>query len=305
MLSKYDILNELGKGICIFPLTEDNIKENSINLSASEFAWATISGDIYVDENETDKDKKFSLKQDSKHYKKITINAHNSAVIENGKNKYIILLPFSTTLIETREVLSVSSYIGGTYHSKVGMVSKGLGHIGTMVGPNFSGDSLIAIHNTSQELVVINVKDTFVSVVFHYLDTPYTPNNPTISGHTDKFAKLGLIVSEEQLAILNADWKKNFDEVRFKMCESEEYSKLKEKVKKQKNEKLKKYFCKKNILIVAITAILLIALYVVASIVDKNAGNTLWTDRYINVGCSGIIVAIVSFVVNRIKNNVK
>ena len=305
MLSKFDILNELGKGICIFPLTEDNIKENSINLSASEFAWATISSDIYLDENEPDKDKKFSLKQDNNHNKKITIKAHNSAVVENGKNKYILLLPFSTTLIETKEVLSVNSYIGGTYHSKVGMVSKGLGHIGTMVGPNFSGDSLIAIHNTSQDLVVIKVEDTFVSVVFHYLDTPYTPNNPTISGHTDKFAKLGLVVSEEQLAILNADWKKNFDEVRFKMCESDEYGKLKAKVKKQKNEKLKKYFCKKNLLISFITAFVLIGLFVAASIVDKNAGNTLWTDRYINVGCSGIIIAIVSFVLKYMKNNAK
>lgn len=305
MLSKFDILNELGKGISIYPLNENNIKENSINLSASEFAWATKSVDIFVDETESDPNKKFSLKQKESHNKKVTIKKQNSAVVEDGGEKFIVLLPLSTTLIETKEVLAVNNYIGGTYHSKVGMVSKGLGHIGTLVGPNFSGDSLIALHNISSKLIVIKVGDTFVSVVFHYLNTPYNHNNPTISGHTDKFSELGLYISEKEASILNEDWKKSFKEVSYRMCKTEEYNSLKKKIKEQKNEKLKKYFCKKNILIVSITIIFLIGLYILSSIVDKNAGNHLWTDRFINVGCSGIIIAIISCVVKYIKNDTK
>lgn len=305
MLSKFDILNELGKGICVYPLKESNIKENSINLSASAFAWATISCDIYVDENEDDKNKKFSLNQDSNYNKKIRIKAHNSAVIKDKSSEYIILLPLSTTLIETQEVLSVSSYIGGTYHSKVGMVSKGLGHIGTMVGPNFSGDSLIAFHNISQELIVIKVGESFVSVVFHYLNTSYDFINPTTSGHTDKFAELGLHISEEEISILNEDWKKNFNEVYFRMRQSDEYKKLKAKVKEQKNKRIKKYFCKNNILILIIISAFLIVLYIIAHMVDKNAGTDLWTNRYFDVGCSGIIIFIVSEAIKHIKNNTK
>lgn len=303
MLSKYDILKELGKGISIFPLKECNIKENSINLSASKFSWATTSCDIYIDEDEVDKNKKFSLTQDETHNKKISIVKNNSAVIKDCKNEYIILLPLSTTLIETQEVLSTNSYIGGTYHSKVGMVSKGLGHIGTMVGPNFSGDSLIAVHNTSQNLIVIKVGETFVSVVFHYLNTSYEPINPTISGHTEKFAELGLKVSEDDLVILNEDWKKRFEEVSYKMCQSDDYVRLQKKLKEQQNKKIKKYFCKKNIFVSIFAIILLVGLFIVAQVVDNHSGNTLWTDRYINVGCSGIIIVIISNIIKYIKYN--
>ncbi len=305
MLSKHDILNELGKGLCIYPFKESNIKENSINLCSSEFAWTTISHDIFVDEQEKDKNKKFSLKQDNRHNRRIKLEARDSAVIESKGEKYIILLPLSTTLIETQEVLSVSSYIGGTYHSKVGMVSKGLGHIGTMVGPNFSGDSLIAFHNTSSDLIVIKVGESFVSVVFHYLDTPYKPKNPTVSGHTDKFLDLGLNVTEEQLAVLNEDWKKDFEQVRRRMCKSDEYEELKAQLKEQKNEKFKKYFCKKNIIASVITISLLAVLLIIAIIIDNKTGETTWTNRYIEVGCSGIVVTIITWLIKYLKNNAK
>lgn len=306
MLSKIDILKELGKGICIYPLNPDNIKENSVNLCAGEFAWTTVSFDIYFDKNETDKNKMFTLKSDSSHNEKISLEKGHSAIfIDENSNKYIILLPFTTTLIETQEVLSVNSYIGGTYHSKVGMVSKGLGHIGTMVGPNFSGDSLLAFHNTSRNLIVLKPGDSFVSVVFHYLDTPYTHINPTLSGHTDKFSELGLYVTEEEASILNQDWKKRFDDVCIKMCDSSEYKVLQEQLRKQKFKTIKKYFCKKNIIIALITLSVLIALYFAAFYADQSAGNTVWTDRYFNVGCSGIFIAIITGIFKHIKDNTK
>lgn len=103
----------------------------------------------------------------------------------------------STILIEIEEVLAVNNNIGGTYHSKVRLVSKGLGHIGTVVGPNFSGESLLAFHNISDQLIILKPGESFVSVIFYYLKTPYTELNPTTSGYTDKFARLGLKVTEE------------------------------------------------------------------------------------------------------------
>lgn len=304
MLSKFDILNELGKEICVYPLNLDNIKENSINLCASEFAWTTISGDIYCDENESDKNKKFSLQPDSTHNKRISLKQGHSAVVSDSQNnKYIVLFPLSTTLIETQEVLSVNSYIGGTYHSKVGMVSKGLGHIGTMVGPNFSGDSLIAFHNTSRNLIVLKTGDSFLSVVFHYLDTPYTHINPTSSGHTDKFSELGLYVTEEQSDALNQDWKKKFEDVCIKMCDSLEYKELQHQLREQKHKTIKKYFCRKNIFISLIVFVVLVVLYFTAYYIDKSTGNTVWIDRYFNVGCSGIFITIISGIFKYFKEN--
>ena len=46
MLSNIDIENELGRGINIFPLKKENIKENSINLTISKYAWSLGQGCI-------------------------------------------------------------------------------------------------------------------------------------------------------------------------------------------------------------------------------------------------------------------
>ena len=39
MLSIEDIYREVGKNIFICPLNTDNFRDNSIDLTASEFAW--------------------------------------------------------------------------------------------------------------------------------------------------------------------------------------------------------------------------------------------------------------------------
>ena len=39
MFSKIDIQKSLGKDIIFFPFKEDNIKENSLNLTVSKWAW--------------------------------------------------------------------------------------------------------------------------------------------------------------------------------------------------------------------------------------------------------------------------
>lgn len=306
MLSRYDIENELGKGICVFPLKLENIKENSINLSAGKYAWATRSCDIYFREDVKEKSRMFSLNKDSAHSRKITIGKGDSAIVEdkNGQ-KYIVLLPMSTTLIETEEVLAVNKYIGGTYHSKVGLVSMGLGHIGTMVGPSFSGESLLAFHNISEQLIILKPGDSFVSVVFYYLKTAYAELNPTTSGHTDKFAKLGLKVTDEQLDELNEDWKKRFSDVCQKMCESEAYKKIQDDLKARKKKEWKKFFCKKNIWIIVITLFSLAGLYIGASFADSHLATPVWVDRFWNVGFSGIFIAVFTAVIAVLKGNAK
>lgn len=89
----------------------------------------------------------------------------------DSRNQYIVLLPHTTTLIETTEVLGVTNNIGGALHSKVGLVSKGIGHIGTMLGPGYCGHLLIALHNITDDAIAIKVGSTFVSLAFDYLTT--------------------------------------------------------------------------------------------------------------------------------------
>ena len=73
MLSKNDILKELGKGICVYPLNLDNIKENSLNLCVGRFAWATISKGIYCCEQEYGKNERFSLEKSDRYTKSVFI----------------------------------------------------------------------------------------------------------------------------------------------------------------------------------------------------------------------------------------
>lgn len=171
-----------------------------------------------------------------------------------------------------------------------------------MVGPNFSGESLIAIHNISDDLIHIKCGDSFVSVVFHYLDTSYEKMNSTVSGHTDKFSELGIILTPEESAELNADWKKQPSEVKHKLQESSEYEELKKIIKKQKRESIKKYFRIKNIIFIIITVAIIVGLGFFVNWVDVQNNNTIWGDRYWNVCLSGALVSVISFFLKHISD---
>lgn len=137
VLSSKDLKKEMGTNIYIHPFKIENIKGNTINLTASEFAWSLSKDECICSDK-----------------------------------RIIKIPPRDTALVYTKEALYVSNKIGGTYHSKVSMVSKGLGHIGTTLDPMYLGLSLIAIHNHTDKEVPLKVGSTFVSLMFHYLKTP-------------------------------------------------------------------------------------------------------------------------------------
>ena len=114
MLSKIDIYRELGRNIYLYPLKTENIRDNSIDLTASELAWTSDKQYIYSD--------------------------------DGGK---IIVPPHKTACILTEEAIYVSKKIGGTFHSRVSLSRQGFGHIGTMIDPEFFGRLLIMLHNIS------------------------------------------------------------------------------------------------------------------------------------------------------------
>ena len=154
MLSKEDYNREIGKNIFIYPLDFARILGNSIDLTASEFAWTSDGKYIYDD--------------------------------VTGK---ISVPPHETACVLTREAIYVKSNIGGTYHSRVSMAKKGFSHVGTMLDPEFFGQSLIVLHNTTNKALEIDAKnhERIVSIIFYYLNTPiliesHKPN----PGHVDK-----------------------------------------------------------------------------------------------------------------------
>jgi deoxycytidine triphosphate deaminase len=68
---------------------------------------------------------------------------------------YFYLKPGETVLVLTRESLWVSRFIGGTFHSKVSMVTKGVGHISTTLDPGWQGQLLVPINNTTRQKIPI------------------------------------------------------------------------------------------------------------------------------------------------------
>ena len=162
MLSIEDIYREIGRNIFICPLNIDNFRDNSIDLTASEFAWTSDGNNIYDEESD-----------------RITVPPH------------------MTACILTKESIYVSEKIGGTYHSRVSLVKKGFGHIGTMLDPKYCGQSLIMLHNISDnDLILENIKTSpngvrIVSLVFYYVKTPIYENSlSTPPSHQDKIGRI-------------------------------------------------------------------------------------------------------------------
>lgn len=289
MLSKRDIERELGKGISIYPLHTKNIKENSINFTIGQNAWALGSGSVIEDTQKT-----FVLAQSGKVGAKHHIKKGEKATLWKGKKLFLVLLPHATTIVETSEVIAVGNRIGGTLQSKVGMVAQGIGAIGTMLGPNFCGHLMISLHNISDEVVVLPVGDTFISIVFHYLDTPSREShNSNMSGHVDKLAELGVHIDRGTREFLTEDWKCSFEGIRTKMCESEEFKNYKKQLSKHKYSILAEYISLRNILILAALCFIIVAFGMVAYYADSKSNSNIWSGRYWTVIITGIIVPMI------------
>lgn len=68
---------------------------------------------------------------------------------------FFILRPHETVLVLTRESVWVSRYIGGTFHSKVSLVTKGLGHVSTTLDPGWYGQLLVPLNNPTKEKIKV------------------------------------------------------------------------------------------------------------------------------------------------------
>lgn len=298
MLSKRDFEKELGRGISIYPFKEKNIKENSINFSVSSNAWTLGNGTII-----RSKPGYFSLATpESAPSTRIVLSCGDSAIRSIGKRQYLILLPNTTTIVETQEVIGVSNRIGGTLHSKVGIVAQGIGDIGTMLGPCYCGHLMISLHNLTDHLVVLPVGETFVSIVFHYLDTPAAiKKNTNMSGHVDMLSELGIHIDAQTREFLTADWKQTEDGIREKMTGENSFKLFEGKLKKEKAQKYRRFFTRSNILIVVVLLIFITLGAVVAYTIKSKTHNDIWVERYWTIMITGIIVPFIMWLIKQIK----
>ena len=142
VLSEWDIINELGKGIFIYPWKEDSIRGCCLRLRASEYAYT------------------FNIAQP-------TQEPQDLLFTDQDNNKFIKIQSRKTAIIWTEESVFLGNYLCGSLHSTVKLVSQGLGHIGTRVNPNYGGVLAIALHNLSDNEIQIKVGETIANIRNH------------------------------------------------------------------------------------------------------------------------------------------
>lgn len=192
MFSKINIQKSLGKGIVLLPFEEKNIKEilkeNSLNLTVSKWAWKLTLSDMpqeTIESGEALKQQKFE-------------EARYCYIATKDGNGYIVLEPFSTTIVITNEFLAIGNSIGGTIHTRVGTAALGVGHISTMLGPSYMGRLSVPLHNPTNKPICLKVGDQFLSIIFHRLKTRIKEGNHTSKSHIEKFTKWGIKLTDEQ-----------------------------------------------------------------------------------------------------------
>ncbi|AUT00260.1 deoxycytidine triphosphate deaminase [Nostoc sp. CENA543] len=195
ILSDRDIQRELGKNILIYPFNEDNLKGASYNLTVSKLAWKVRDGE----------------------------SAYDSSI------NRIVIPENSTVIIQTNEAIWVSKKIAGTYHSKVALVSQGIGHIGTTLDPNYQGVSLIAVHNHSNQSIELEPeKDTFVSLMFYYVKTKSSIPHTNDPGRPEILKLLKQVqVTPEESRWLEEPFRKDTERLRKKLKESDNFKNFK------------------------------------------------------------------------------
>lgn len=237
MLSIVDLKKELGINLYIYPLHIESIKSNSIDLHVSEFAWSLSTKKRISDGN------------------------------------YIIIKPLDTALVYTEESIYVSNHIGGSYNSKVTLVSRGAGHIGTTLDAQYIGCSIVAIHNHSNKELKLKIGSEFVSLQFWYLNSPDYENAPSHDnepGHPRMLNGYDDVDSYIEWRDKNT-WTTRKKDLFLKMTESDEYKRCKEEYQKEFDlfsRNLVKRRTKKYIKIVSLLVIVFILLCIPSYVFD-------------------------------------
>lgn len=197
MLSYHDLGKELGKNIYVYPLKENNVKGNTIDFTASTFAFSPDGVCLYDEEK-----------------KKIVIPKH------------------TTACIITNEALYLSGKIGGSCHSRVRLTQKGIGHLGTTLDPFYCGQLLVILHNTTENQILIDENERIISLMFYYLKSPIFEDTHTWAPtHLDKITG---VTKDEYRKWLEANPWANGKDILISNCiNSKEYREFKKNYKRK------------------------------------------------------------------------
>ncbi|HIY18181.1 MAG TPA: hypothetical protein IAA44_02120, partial [Candidatus Blautia avistercoris] len=220
----------------------------------------------------------------------------------------IIIAAHDTALIYTEEAIYVSNCIGGSYHSKVTLVSQGAGHIGTTLDAQYIGCSIIAVHNHSNRELKLKIGSEFVTLQFWYLNSPDYENAPSHDnepGHPRMLNGFDDVESYIEWRDKNT-WATRKKDLYLKMTESNEYKQCKEEYQREldifNRGKVKnriKGYIKIFIGVMIILLILCIPSYII------NLGNVSTIIKAISekIMFPALLTVVTTFIIMDVKNN--
>jgi deoxycytidine triphosphate deaminase len=214
VLSDEDILENIeNKELVICPFNKENLSPVGYNLSFTKFIYS------------------------------IKNNLLTKIIKDEATNEiYCFVEPNDTVLILTREAVWISNKFNGTFHSKVGIVSKGFGHISTTLDPHWEGPLLISLNNPTSKKLKLNIAtdteggtkyNTFVTLILNEMLSPAKGVHDNPPSRIDILRDIKRTKRDkkfQQLAKV-VDKIRNFEEVQVNIGEStaeERDSKIKE-----------------------------------------------------------------------------
>ena len=91
-----------------------------------------------------------------------SLSQHRLLKIHDYKyGRYFKLKAHDTALILSNEYFQLDNNVAGNFYSRVRRVSEGLGHISTTLDPNWKGMFLIAINNTTNKKIKVQISSIF------------------------------------------------------------------------------------------------------------------------------------------------
>lgn len=154
MLSRNDIEQALADGhLKIFPFEKKSLTGIGYNLSTTDFAFSVNRG--------------------------ILLTVHRKTA-NNKVMRYVIIPAQDTVLFFSKEYIEVDKTLAGTFHSKVSVVSLGLGHISTTLDPTWKGQLLISVNNPTARDIVFDLDKSggnILTLLLHKLDSDVTGIN--------------------------------------------------------------------------------------------------------------------------------
>ncbi len=150
VLSDQDVIGEVGRNLLIYPFKEASLQGDCLAVTASDYAYSIEQRKLVDIQTDPVKPKK----------------------------RFFSVPKKETVLVWTNECLWLSNSFCGSIHSRVKLVSKGIGHHGTRVNPNWAGILCITLQNLSNADIQISIGEVIAYLRFYKLSSKsLTPRN--------------------------------------------------------------------------------------------------------------------------------